>query len=62
MDASTSLPVHDEGREVRLATDGALAGGSFISVLSLPVILDQLVPMLAAAVDGDPATEVPAEE
>ncbi len=62
IDAYASLPVHQEGREIRLATDGALAGGSFISVLSLPVILDRLVPMLAAAVDGDPATEVPAEE
>lgn len=61
VDAYTSLPVSTEGREVRLATDGSLAGGSFISVLSLPVILEQLVPMLAAAVDGDPSTEVPAE-
>jgi hypothetical protein len=61
IEACTDLPVHQEGREVRLATDGALAGGSFISVLSLPVILDQLVPMLAAAVDGDASTEVPTE-
>jgi len=61
VDAYTSLPVATEGREVRLATTGALAGGSFISVLSLPVILDQLVPMLTAAVDGDPTTEVPPE-
>jgi iron complex transport system substrate-binding protein len=61
VDAYTSLPVHTEGREVAVTTDGPLAGGSYISVLSLPVILDQLVPMLAAAVDGDPATEVPAE-
>lgn len=61
IDAYTSLPVHQEGREVDVTTDGPLAGGSYISVLSLPVILEQLVPMLAAAVDGDPATEVPAE-
>ncbi|TDD45668.1 iron-siderophore ABC transporter substrate-binding protein [Kribbella antibiotica] len=29
---------------------------SFVSVLSLPIVLDQLVPKLAAAVDGNPAT------
>jgi hypothetical protein len=28
----------------------------FVSALSLPFLLDELVPMLAAAVDGDPAT------
>jgi iron complex transport system substrate-binding protein len=32
---------------------------NFVTVLSLPLLLDRLVPMLAAAVDGDPATEVP---
>lgn len=58
----TALPVHTEGREVRLQTTGPLAGGSFISPLSLPAILEQLVPMLSAAVDGDTSTEVPAEE
>jgi iron complex transport system substrate-binding protein len=31
---------------------------SFISVLSLPYLLDGLVPQLAAAADGDPATPV----
>ncbi len=29
---------------------------SFVSVLSLPFLIDELVPRLAAAVDGDPAT------
>ena len=29
---------------------------SFVSVLSLPIVLDQLVPKLSQAVDGDPAT------
>ena len=29
---------------------------SFVSILSLPTVLDQLVPKLAAAVDGNPAT------
>ncbi|MGW7351312.1 iron-siderophore ABC transporter substrate-binding protein [Streptomyces sp. NPDC054784] len=33
---------------------------SFVSVLSLPYMLERLVPQLAAAVDGDPATKVPA--
>ncbi|MFD8497065.1 ABC transporter substrate-binding protein [Amycolatopsis sp. NPDC059657] len=31
---------------------------SFASVLSLPFVLDRLVPQLSAAVDGNPATEV----
>ncbi|AXK34908.1 iron-siderophore ABC transporter substrate-binding protein [Streptomyces armeniacus] len=33
---------------------------SFVTVLSLPYMLDRLVPQLAAAVDGDPKTKVPA--
>jgi iron complex transport system substrate-binding protein len=33
---------------------------SFVTVLSLPYLIDEVVPMLAAAVDGDPATAVPA--
>ena len=31
---------------------------SFQTVLSLPTLLDGLVAMLAAAVDGDPVTQV----
>jgi iron complex transport system substrate-binding protein len=47
-----------EGREVFVADE--LAGAmSFSSVLSLPFTLDHLVPELALAVDGDPATVVP---
>jgi iron complex transport system substrate-binding protein len=60
-----SLAVVDEGREVFLDSysDDALgAATSVVSVLSLPYLLDGLVPMLAAAVDGDPATEVPSQE
>ena len=56
------LDVHTEGREVLLDSEApdALGGAtSFVSVLSLPFLLDGLVPRLAAAVDGDPATEVP---
>lgn len=40
-----------------VGSSGVLGGMlSFSSVLSMPVVLDQLVPRLAAAVDGDPAT------
>ncbi|XVV09814.1 ABC transporter substrate-binding protein [Actinoplanes sp. CA-131856] len=47
--------VHQEGRDVFLGLEanGAL---SFSSVLSLPYLLDKVVPALATAADGDPAT------
>jgi iron complex transport system substrate-binding protein len=56
-----TLRVHTEAREVHLNSfDDPLGGAtSFVSVLSLPFLLDGIVPRLAAAVDGDPATEVP---
>ncbi|GAA2223247.1 iron-siderophore ABC transporter substrate-binding protein [Herbiconiux moechotypicola] len=49
------LPVHTEGRDVFLGKD---ANGAFVfsSVLSLPYVIDTIVPALATAVDGDPAT------
>jgi iron complex transport system substrate-binding protein len=51
------LDVHAEGRDVFLAEKGALyEATSFISVLSIPLLMDQLVPKLAAAADGDPGT------
>ncbi|HEY1013518.1 MAG TPA: iron-siderophore ABC transporter substrate-binding protein, partial [Herpetosiphonaceae bacterium] len=55
-----SLKVHTEGREVFLDSfDDPLGGAtSFVSVLSLPYLIDGLVPKLATAVDGDPATKV----
>jgi iron complex transport system substrate-binding protein len=55
-----SLPVHTEGREVYLSSYNDPLGGatSFVSVLSLPFLLDGLVPRMAAAIDGDPATVV----
>lgn len=58
--AYANLAVSDEGREIFIehATDygGAF---SFVTPLSLAYVLERLVPQLAAAVDGDPATEVP---
>jgi iron complex transport system substrate-binding protein len=49
-----ALPVHTEGREVFLDSyDDPLGGAtSFVSVLSLPYLLDGLVPQLADAIDG----------
>ena len=53
-----SFDVHTEAREVFLDSfaDPLGAATSYVSVLSLPFMLDGLVPKLAAAVDGDPAT------
>ena len=51
------LDVRAEGRDVFLPEDGTLyEATSFISVLSIPLLVDELVPKLAAAADGDPAT------
>jgi iron complex transport system substrate-binding protein len=53
------LDVVAEGREVGVSNYEPLGEAtSFQTVASLPYLLDGLVPMLAAAVDGDPATEV----
>lgn len=55
------LDVAQEGRDVFLQPDGQLAGAmSFSTVLSLPYLLDNFVPMLETAIDGDPDTEVSA--
>lgn len=50
-----SLPVHTEGHEVFLDSYSDPVGGatSFVSVLSLPFLLDELVPQLASAIEGD---------
>lgn len=54
------LDVVREGREVFVKDLEDYGNAiSFVSVLSLPLVLDTLVPQLAAAVDGDPATAVP---
>lgn len=57
-----TFDVAKEGREVFLNSANDPLGGatSFVSVLSLPYLLDGLTPMLAAAIDGDPNTRVPA--
>ncbi|MFD7154917.1 iron-siderophore ABC transporter substrate-binding protein [Kribbella sp. NPDC059898] len=54
-----NLKVRTQGRDIFIEEnyDDPLYGAtSFVSVLSLPIVLDQLVPKLAAAVDGNPAT------
>jgi iron complex transport system substrate-binding protein len=57
-DVYSRLAVSREGRDIFLAETGELyEATSFVSVLSIPVLIDQLVPKLAAATDGDPATQ-----
>ncbi|GAA1613966.1 iron-siderophore ABC transporter substrate-binding protein [Actinoplanes couchii] len=51
----TDRAVHKEGRDVFLGQE-ANGAFSFSSVLSLPYVIDTIVPALAAAVDGDVAT------
>ncbi|MET7279130.1 iron-siderophore ABC transporter substrate-binding protein [Kribbella sp. NPDC005582] len=54
-----NLKARTEAREVFIEEnyDDELYGAtSFVSVLSLPIVLDKLVPKLAAAVDGNPST------
>lgn len=55
-----SLPVHTDGREVHLSSFDSVLGGatSFVTVLSLPFLIEGIVPMMAQAVDGDPSTVV----
>ncbi len=55
------LEVATQGRDVFLnfESDRLADAASFQTVLSLPFLVDGLVPMLAAAVDGDPTTKVP---
>lgn len=60
--AYATFPVHTEGREVMLDSfnDPLGAATSFITPLSIPFLLDGLVPKMTAAMDGDPSTKVPA--
>lgn len=58
-DLYQQLDVAQQGRAIFLEDNGALGSAlSHSTVLSLPLLLDELVPRLAAAVDGDPATEL----
>jgi iron complex transport system substrate-binding protein len=51
------LDVRKEGRDVFIAADDRVYDAtSFVSVLSIPTLLEELVPRLAAAADGDPST------
>jgi iron complex transport system substrate-binding protein len=53
------LHVVKQGREIAVGEDSPYGVSySFVTVLSLPYLLDRLVPQLKAAVDGDPATKV----
>ncbi|MDT0344611.1 iron-siderophore ABC transporter substrate-binding protein [Streptomyces litchfieldiae] len=53
------LAVAQEGREIIVGeTTDYGAAFTFGTVLSLPYVIDRLVPQLEAAVDGDPATAV----
>jgi iron complex transport system substrate-binding protein len=53
----SDLKVRKEGRDVFIrADDRVYEATSFPSVLSMPTLLKELVPRLAAAADGDPAT------
>jgi iron complex transport system substrate-binding protein len=55
------LDVHRQGRDYFMAEKGTLyEATSFPSVLSIPLLLDELVPRLAAAADGDPETSTTA--
>ncbi|MGY1695055.1 ABC transporter substrate-binding protein [Geodermatophilus sp. SYSU D00814] len=64
-DADTLLSALDVVTEDRTVLLGGYSGDvsaalGFGSPLSLPYLLDEVVPALAAAADGDPSTEVPA--
>jgi iron complex transport system substrate-binding protein len=53
------LGVVKQGREIAVGEDTPYGSAySFVTVLSLPYLLDRLVPQLKAAVDGDPGTQV----
>jgi iron complex transport system substrate-binding protein len=53
----SKLDVAKQDRDVFiLAGDRVYEATSFVSVLSMPTLMEELVPRLAAAVDGDPAT------
>lgn len=53
----STLDVRKQGRDVFLAEKGDVyEATSFVTVLSMPLLMERLVPRLAAAADGDPST------
>jgi iron complex transport system substrate-binding protein len=53
----SKLDVRTQGRDVFIPEKGTLyEATSFISVLSIPLLVEELVPKLAAAADGNPET------
>ena len=51
------LKVNREDRDVFIGgKDRVYDATSFVSVLSMPTLMQELVPRLAAAADGDPGT------
>ena len=58
----SKLNVRKEGRDVFVRTDDRVyEATSFPSVLSMPLLIEEIVPRLAAAADGDPATSTDEE-
>lgn len=55
----TQLDVNEQGRDVFLGLDKYNGALMFSSVLSLPLVLAEVVPALATAIDGNPATRSP---
>lgn len=52
-----SIDVVSQGREVFVQDTEPLSDAvSFVTPLSIPFVLDELVPRLGSAVDGDPGT------
>ena len=53
----SKLDVNKQGRDVFIRGDDRVYDAtSFVSVLSMPSLMEELVPRLAAAADGDPST------
>jgi iron complex transport system substrate-binding protein len=54
------LDAVNEGRVAYVDLEDQFAGAlGYSSPLSLPFLIDEAVPQLAAAVDGDPETQAP---